>query len=91
MNDIRVGNVLIFTGNGEAGTHSVEQLAEMMLGKLIFISETSMPKPVLDQVQSGKDRIRVLFIEYLKKAQEAERRRIVKKIDRFNPLRGINF
>lgn len=67
MNNIELGQVKVIIGE-DAGEHSVEQLADMMMGKLLHISGTA-PEPVRLQLEAFQDRARALCIRYLSEAQ----------------------
>lgn len=71
---LQVGRAKVVIGDAHDGQHSVEQLADMMLDRLIAVSG-EVPGPINDQLIAFKDRARALFIQYLTKAQEIERKR----------------
>lgn len=51
--------------------HTAEELASMAIDKIIYVSATSVPKPVHDQVMAFKNNIKFLLIGYFKKARAA--------------------
>lgn len=67
MNNIELGQVKVIIGE-DAGEHSVEQLADMMMGKLLHISGTA-PEPVRIQLEMFQQQARALCIRYLSEAQ----------------------
>ena len=67
MNNIQIGQATVIIGE-DAGEHSVEQLADMMMGKLLHISG-SAPEPVRIQLEAFQDRARALCVRYLSEAQ----------------------
>lgn len=51
--------------------HSAEELANMAIDKIIYVSATSVPKPVHDQVMAFKNNIKFLLMGYFKRARAA--------------------
>lgn len=76
IGDIMVGQARVFVGEDQ-GEHSCEQLADMMLLRLVQVNGEA-PREIMDQVIAFKDRAREVFIKYLKEAQAIEHRKMQK-------------
>jgi hypothetical protein len=63
------GNVTITATKGRG--HSPEELADMALEKIIYVSK-DMPPEIKEQALVYRDRIRSVLIHYLEKAQRSE-------------------
>jgi hypothetical protein len=75
INSVGVGQATVFIGE-DHGEHSVEQLAEMMLTKLIVVAGQA-PQPVRDQLWAFRLKAKELFLQYLREAQAIERRKMI--------------
>lgn len=68
---IRLGTAKVVIGDAPDGNHSVEQLADMFMDRLINISGEA-PKPVRDQIMAFQVQVRALTVQYLNKMAEIE-------------------
>lgn len=76
IGQIQVGKAEVFIGD-DNGEHSVEQLADMMLAKLIQVNGKAPPE-IMEQVRAFREKAKLLFIRYLVQAQEIERRKLIR-------------
>jgi hypothetical protein len=61
--------------------HSVEEIVEMCLDKIIYISDTA-PAPIRDQAVAYRDNIRPLLVFYINKAVQSDRTTLYNELTR---------
>lgn len=74
---MEMGSVAVFTS--ENGGHSVEQLAEMCLNKLMVVSDNAPPE-IRDQARAFREKMRSVLEFYFRQVVMCDRETIVHRL-----------
>jgi hypothetical protein len=82
-----VGNIKVSTTNNRG--HNVQELSEMLLDKIISVSETA-PQPIRDQAHQYRDMIGKMILWYMETAIRNDRETLCQKLTAVGQTEAAN-
>lgn len=82
-----IGNIKVYTSNDRG--HNVPELSEMLLDKIISVSETA-PEPIRDQALQYRKTIGEIIVWYMETAVRSDRDTICQKLTAVGQTEAAN-